>query len=169
MLLLLASSTLLAQNGDAIKKLTQTIRSHKTMEVSFTYQTLNEANPSEKAKEGKAYFQDEAYKLIMEDQHVISDGKTKWHYIVEDEEVMVGNATDDDNPYKILDNLDRDGSGIAPTLDSKGNLKKLEIEVDEGVRILLNIKETKFDQTFPDGFFTFDEKAHPEVEVIDMR
>ena len=168
-LLMVASSTLFAQNSDAVKTLAQSLRSHKSIEVTFTYQTLGDASKPEEAKEGKAYFQDKAYKIIMEDQHAISDGTTTWHYIVEDEEVMVGDATDDDNPYKILDKLEKDASGLNPVIDSKGNLKSLEVELDEGVKLILNIKEMKFDQDYKDGFFTFDQKAYPNVEVIDMR
>ena len=168
-LLMVASSTLFAQNSDAVKTLAQSLRSHKSIEVTFTYQTLGDASKPEEAKEGKAYFQDKAYKIIMEDQHAISDGTTTWHYIVEDEEVMVGDATDDDNPYKILDKLEKDASGLNPVIDKKGNLKSLEVELDEGVKLILNIKEMKFDQDYKDGFFTFDQKAYPNVEVIDMR
>ena len=107
LLLLLAPIISVAQNNDPVKKLAQSLRSHKNLEVSFTYQTLGDANQKEEAKEGKAYFQDGAYKILMEDQHAISDGKTTWHYIVEDQEVMVGNAQDDDNPYQILEEIGR--------------------------------------------------------------
>lgn len=166
--MMLVSTSLLAQSDNTIKKLAQSIRSHKNVEVSFTYQTIGDSQ-TEEAKQGTAYFQDGAYKVIMEDQHAISDGKTTWHYIVEDEEVMVGNATADDNPYTILDDLERDDSGVTPTLDKKGNLKSLEIEVDEDIKLILNITEMKYDQDFPKGFFSFDEKAFPDVEIIDMR
>ena len=165
-IMMVASSTLFAQSDKAATSaLAKALRSHKSIEVSFTYQTSDMEAP----KEGKAYFQDGAYKVIQEEQHAISDGKTVWHYIIEEEEVMVGNATDDDNPFKILDKLERDNSGITPVIDSKGNLKKLEIEVDEGAKLTLIITEMKFDQDFPKGFFSFDEKAYPNVEVIDMR
>ena len=168
-LLVVASSTLFAQNNDAIKTLTQSLRSHKSIEASFTYQTINDANQPEEAKEGKAYFQDKAYKIIMEDQHTISNGTTTWHYIVEDEEVMVGDATDDDNPYEILDNLERDASGLNPVIDKKGNLKSIEVEIDEGVKLVINITEMNFDQEYQKDFFSFDTKAYPNVDIIDMR
>lgn len=167
-LFLFASGNVFAQNNNAVKSLVQSLRSHKNLEVSFTYQTTGD-NKSEEAKEGKAYFQDEAYKFVMEDQHAISDGKTTWHYIVEDEEVLVGDATDDDNPYKVLDNLERDHSGVNAVIDPKGNLKSLEIEIDEGIKLIVNINEMKYDQEFPKDFFTFDKKDYPNVEIIDMR
>lgn len=168
--LVLASSQLCAQNkSDVIKTLVQSLRSHKNMEVTFTYQTIGDPSLTEEAKQGKAYFQDNAYKLIMEDQHVISDGKTTWHYIVEDEETMVGNASDDDNPYTILDELERDDSGVTPVVDNKGDLKSLIVEIDEGVKLILNISEMKFDQDFKKGFFSFNTDDYPNADIIDMR
>ena len=164
-LLLFASSTMFAQNNsNVVKTLTQSLRSHKSMEVSFTYQT-----GTEELKEGKAYFQDHAYKVILEDQQTISDGTTQWHYLVEDQEVMVGNATEEDSPFKILDEIERDSSGLTPILGQKGNLKGLEIEMEDGNKFVLTITEMEFDKDYKEGFFTFDEKAHPEVDVIDMR
>ena len=156
--LLLATSRLFAQdNNDAIHQLAQSLRSHKNIEVTFTYQTLGDPDVTEKANDGTAYFQDEAYKIIMEDQHTISNGTTTWHYIIED------------TPFQILDQLEKDNSGIKAVIDQKGNLKKLEVEIDEGVTLILNITEMKFDQDFPKGFFSFDEKAYPNVDIIDMR
>ena len=38
-----------------------------------------------------------------------------------------------------------------------------------GSKLVLNIIEMKFDQDLKDNFFTFDEKAYPDVDVIDMR
>lgn len=168
-ILFLFATSAFAQNSAMLKLLTQSIRSHKSMEVSFTYQTVSDASQPEEAKEGKAYFQDKAYKIIMEDQHTISDGKTTWHYIVEDEEVMVGNTTDDDNPFKILDDIERDDTGITAILDPQDQLKKLEIELDEGLKLILNIKEMKFDEEYSKDFFSFDQKAYPNVDIIDMR
>ena len=168
-LLVVASSTLFAQNSDAIKTLAQSIRSHNSMEVSFTYQVVGDPEQAEEAKEGKAYFMDGAYKIIMAEQQAISDGTTTWHYIVDEEEVMVGNATEGDNPYTILDDLEKDDSGATPIFGKNGNLKGIELEIDEGIKMILNIIEMKFDQKFGKEIFTFDEKAYPDVEIIDMR
>lgn len=170
LLLVFASSTLFAQNNsDAIKDFAQSVRNHKNIEVSFSYKIIGDPKQPEEAQVGNAYFQKESYKVILEDQHTISDGKTVWHYLVEDEEVMVGDATDDDSPFKILEELEKDSSGITPITDKKGNLIGFEMDLDEGAQLILNITEIKFDQNFPKGFFKFDEKAYPDVEIIDMR
>ena len=170
-IVLFASNSLSAQSAanELVSRLANAIRSHNSLEVSFTYQTIGDTKQSDEIKEGHAYFQGESYKILLADQHTISNGTTKWSYLVDDEEVMVGNVTDDDNPFKILDELERNSSGFTPTVDAKGNLKKLEIEMDEGVKMILNITEMKFDQVYPDSFFTFDQKAYPHVDIIDMR
>ena len=169
-LFMFASSTLYAQNNSStIKALAKSIRSHKNIEVSFTYQIVGDPNIPEDVKEGKAYFQNEAYKAILEDQENISDGKTLWQYLIDDAEVMVSDAFEEDNPLSILDELEKDSSGITPVTDNKGDLQKIELAMDDGVRLILNVNEMKYDQDLKKGFFTFDEKAHPNVEIIDMR
>ena len=195
-LLLIASSTLSAQDraNEIIKQVTQSINSHKNIELGFTYQSVYNGNqPDEEVKEGKAYFQGEAYKVLMDGVDNISDGTTKWAYLIDDDEVMVGNATDGDNPVKLLtelekestvrtkgndangnlliEYLDKDGEpmGIILKFNKKGDLKGLEMSFGEEETLLLNITDIKFDQDLKDGFFTFDEKAHPDVEIVDMR
>lgn len=195
-LLLIASSTLSAQDraNEIIKQVTQSLNSHKNIELSFTYQSVyNGKQPDEEVKEGKAYFQGEAYKVLMDGVDNISDGTTKWAYLIDDDEVMVGNATDGDNPVKLLtelekestvrskgndangnlliEYLDKDGEpmGIILKFNKKGDFKGLEMSFGEEETLLLNVTDIKFDQDLKDGFFTFDQKAHPDVEIVDMR
>ena len=48
--------------------------------------------------------------------------------------------------------------------------KKVEFIADnDEVMISLELHSLKFDQKQKDGFFTFDPKDHPDVELIDMR
>ena len=50
-LLMIATHTMFAQgNKNVIHTLSQSIRSHKSMEVSFTYQTVGDPNQSEEVK-----------------------------------------------------------------------------------------------------------------------
>lgn len=195
-LLLIASSTLSAQDraNEIIQQVTQSLNSHKNIELSFTYQSVyNGKQPDEEVKEGKAYFQGEAYKVLMDGVDNISDGTTKWAYLIDDDEVMVGNATDGDNPVKLLtelekestvrskgndangnlliEYLDKDGDpmGIILKFNKKGDFKGLEMSFGEEETLLLNVTDIKFDQDLKDDFFTFDQKAHPDVEIVDMR
>lgn len=195
-LLLITSNTLSAQDkaNELLRQVAQSIANHKSIELSFTYQNVySDANQIEEEKNGFAYFQGEAYKVILEDTQNISDGTTKWAYLIDVDEVMVSNAESEDNPIKYLSELenestaktkgtdangnlvieicDTDGDpvGLVLKFNKKGDFKGLEMDFGEGESLILNVTGIKFDQTYPEGFFSFDEKAHPNVEVIDMR
>ena len=51
----------------------------------------------------------------------------------------------------------------------KTSLKSVDIYMDDGSKLVVNVEEMKFDQKLDDKFFTFDAKKHPNVDVIDMR
>ena len=191
-LFLLLANLANAQNqaSEAVNRIVQSFRNHDNMEMDFTYHYVSEpANVSDEM-EGKAYLQGEAYKVLLTDQQTISDGTTIWSYLVNDEEVMVSSATEgsDNTPLKLINTLDRDytaralnGSTIeltnpngefkkvVLTLGSLGALSSMEVHADDGSRMVITFTEIKFDQNLGEGFFTFDQSAHPSVEIIDMR
>ena len=41
--------------------------------------------------------------------------------------------------------------------------------MEDGSKMVVTVEEMKFDQNLDNKFFTFDEKKHPNVDVIDMR
>ena len=193
-LLLLASNVALAQ-ADAntlVKNTVKTFRDKNNVEMVFSYSYLD-ANQEEayETHEGEAYLQGEAYKVTLEEQQTISNGTTIWTYLVDDEEVMVSNASEgtDNTPIKLITTLDKDYTAsytdnkstielpnpkgqfkrIIVKFDNKNSLSQMRIYADDGSSMDITIKEWKYDQKLKDDFFTFDEKAYPEVEIIDMR
>jgi len=192
LLLLLTSSISFAQNADAqVKKIVQSLRDPQNVAIRFNYQYLLNNDEKPEAKQGQAFLQGECYKIIMEEQQTLSDGKTIWTYLVEEGECMVSNASEgtDNTPLKLLTTLDKDYTATAKdattielsnpkgefkkvllTLDKKKNeIKALEIVADDGSKLVITFLETKTDQELGKDFFTFDEKKHPNVEIIDMR
>ena len=198
--LLFATQAVKAQNNaDAlIRAFISQIKSHKNLEMGFGYQFSPDGKDFNEAENGKAWLQGEAYKVEMADQHTISNGKTIWTYLIDEEEVMVSNASEgiDNTPLKLFTSFDEsyaatfsgfDANGIATIelANPKGQYKRVSLKIDtkkttptinsadiyveDGSRLTINIKELKFDQDLDDKFFTFDEKAHPNVDVIDMR
>ena len=132
----------------------------------------------------------------MVEQQVISDGKTIWSYLVDDEEVMVSDATEgtDNTPLKLLTSLDENFVATLAGVDSKGittielanpkgqyrrvtlkanankmEIKSMDVYMEDGTKLIITVDEMKYDQKLGDKFFTFDEKTHPNVDVIDMR
>ncbi|MCQ2321042.1 MAG: outer membrane lipoprotein carrier protein LolA [Bacteroidales bacterium] len=180
-----------------VKNTIDNINKHKNVEFVFDYDMSNETIAVTESASGTAYMQGEAYKMEIEGQQIISDGKTLWTYLIDDEEVMVSNPTDDDNiitPIKMLTTYDKDytikygksnekGIKVVEMSNPKGEFSKVTLKINEakleivsatisnrsGDAFTIRIKKTVFDQDLDAKFFTFDEKAHPKVDVIDMR
>ena len=198
LVLLFATQAVTAQNNAEviIRLMVDQVKSHKNMEMAFNYQISPDGKNYSDNEKGHAWLQGEAYKIEMADQQTISDGKTIWSYLVDDEEVMVSKASDgtDNTPLKLLTSLDEsyvatlsgiDAQGIATielanpkgqykrvTLKintKKTELKSADIYMEDGSKAVINVEEMKFDQKLDDIFFTFDTKKHPNVDVIDMR
>ena len=198
LLLLFAAQAVSAQNNaDAIiRVLVDQIKSHKNVEMIYNYQLNANGQNLGDAEKGHAWLQGEAYKIELQDQQTISDGKTIWSYLIDDEEVMVSNASEgtDNTPLKLLTSLDKSYVASLTNIDAKGiatielanpkgqykrvtlkvntkktELKSADIYMEDGNKIVVNVEEMKFDQKLDDKFFTFDTKKHPKVDVIDMR
>lgn len=193
--ILLVSVTSLASAqtnaSETVKRIVKSFRDRKNVELSFNYQYIVDASNTSDVQQGTAFLQGEAYKIILKEQQTISDGKTIWTYLVDDEEVMVSNATEgsDNTPLKLLTTLDKDYTAsytdkstimltnpkgqykvVTLSIDPKSNtLVGMEIHPDDGSKMTVAITETKYDQDLKDGFFTFDKKDYPDVELIDMR
>ena len=195
-----AAQAVSAQNNaeKIIRVMVDQMRSHKNVEMVFNYQISPDGKTLGESEKGHAWLQGEAYKIEMTDQQTISDGKTIWSYLIDDEEVMVSNASEgtDNTPLKLLTSLDEsylatlsgiDAKGIATielanpkgqykrvtlkinTKKSRPNIDSADIYIEDGSKVVVTIKEMKFDQELDDIFFTFDAKKHPKVDVIDMR
>ncbi len=198
LVLLFATQAVSAQNNaDALVRLVvDQVKSHKNVEMAFSYQISPDGKNFSDSEKGHAWLQGEAYKIELADQQTISDGKTIWSYLVDDEEVMVSNASDgtDNTPLKLLTSLDESYVATLTGIDAQGNatvelanpkgqykrvtlkintkkteLKSADIYMEDGSKAVINVEEMKFDQNLEEKFFTFDAKKHPEVDVIDMR
>ena len=198
LLFLFAAQAVSAQNNaDAlIRVLVDQIKSHKNVEMVFNYQLSPDGKNLGESEKGHAWLQDEAYKVEMAEQQTISDGKTIWSYLIDEKEVMISNATEgtDNTPLKLLTTLDKNYAATLTNIDAQGNvnielanpkgqykrialkinskkneLKSVDIYMEDGSKLVINVEEMKYDQNLDDKFFTFDTKKHPKVDVIDMR
>ena len=198
LLLLFVAQAVSAQNNAEalVRIMVDQVKSHKNVEMAFTYQISPDGKNYSDAQEGHAWLQGNAYKIEMAEQQSISDGTTIWTYLVDDEEVMVSDATEgeDNTPLKLLTSLDKNYVATLTNIDNQGNatielanpkgqykrvtlkmnamkaeLKSADVYLEDGTKVAVTVKEMKYDQNLDDKFFTFDEKKHPNVEVIDMR
>ena len=196
--LLFAAQVVSAQNNaeKIIRVMVDQVKSHKNVEMAFSYQISPDGKTLGESEKGHAWLQGEAYKIEMADQQTISDGKTIWSYLIDDEEVMVSNASEgtDNTPLKLLTSLDENYAATLTGIDAKGiasielanpkgqykrvalkvdtkknDLKSADIYMEDGSKVIILMEEMKYDQKLDDKFFTFDAAKHPNVDVIDMR
>ena len=196
--LLFAAQAVSSQNNveKIIRVMVDQVKSHKNVEMAFSYQISPDGKTLGESEKGHAWLQGEAYKIEMAEQQTISDGKTIWSYLIDDEEVMVSNASEgtDNTPLKLLTSLDESYAATLTGIDTKGiasielanpkgqykrvslkvdtkknDLKSADIYMEDGSKVTINVEEMKYDQKLDDKFFTFDEAKHPNVDVIDMR
>ena len=195
---LFAAQAVNAQNDAEafIRLIINQLKSHKNVEMTFNYQISPDGKNFDESEKGHAWLQGEAYKVEMDDQQTISDGKTIWTYFIDAEEVMISNANEgvDNTPLKVLTSLDENYVATLTGINAQGiatvelanpagqykrvtlkiNTKKVELKgadvyFEDGSKFVINVEEMKYDQKLGDKFFTFDENAHPKVDVIDMR
>lgn len=197
LLFLFAAQAVSAQNNaeSVIRSLVDQIKSHKNLEMTFSYQHCPDGKNLENSEKGHAWLQGEAYKVEMADQQTISDGKTIWTYLIDEKEVMISNAADgtDNTPIKLLTTLDKNYAATLTNIDAQGiasielanpkgqykritlkanakkyELKEVDIYMEDDSKLIINVEEMKYDQDLDKDFFTFDTKKH-KVDVIDMR
>ena len=196
--LLHVTQAVTAQNSakDILSVLVDQMKSHQNVEMIFSYRISPEGNDEGETEKGHAWLQGEAYKIEMADQQTISDGTTIWSYLIDDEEVMVSNASEgtDNTPLKLLTSLDESYAATLTNINAQGiatielanpkgqykrvmlridtkkhELNRADIYMEDGSKTTIDVEDMKYDQSLDDKFFTFDEKTHPNVDVIDMR
>lgn len=188
--ILLLSVNAVAQNADEyLQNTLNRIKSYTHIYIEF------DCIIDSQIYSGNAYMKGDSYKLIAFDQEIICNGTTKWTYVPDDEEVVVDKVgTNDDNltPLAILDKIPSNSkaSFTAKTNDTKTlkvkgeydgkqrevmmtiidkNLQPKEISLIEDNSTKRIVIKTMKTEAFPDSIFTFEEAAHPGVELIDMR
>jgi outer membrane lipoprotein carrier protein len=84
--------------------------SYTTMKINFTFTEAEEGQEGVSRK-GRLWTKGDRYHLRFAGQEVFSDGKTKWTFIRDAEEVHITNVSDGDddlaNPRALLNNYDR--------------------------------------------------------------
>jgi outer membrane lipoprotein carrier protein len=90
------------------------IQAFKTIKIDFTFSDADEGKEGTSRK-GRVWLKGSKYQLRFAGQEVFCDGKTKWTYIKDAEEVHITNVKDDDdelaNPINLLKNYQRRFSG----------------------------------------------------------
>ena len=195
---ILASIAVHAQSADEfLKQAIEKNKSYNDISVIFNYQMINNSDGIYENINGYASMKGSSYVMNIDGQEMICDGTTLWTHLVDDEEVMISEVTDDSNatPIAIIDSFSQNitasfGESDNPVIkiievkENEGdtfetvrlhfdikdlNIKKVHIIIGDGNEFIYEITNFTTNQNLPDSMFTFDETMHPNVEIIDMR
>ena len=172
-------------------------KSYQDISIVFNYSIVFEDADLNEKMNGYASIKGDSYLLNLGDQVMISNGELVWNYLIDEQEVMISEATEDNNssPIAILNSFSQDVTAsfidsydiylstielkekegetfekIQISVDSRNmTLKEIHIFNTDGSELIYDITSFTTNQNLPDNMFTFDEKLHPDVEVIDMR
>ena len=171
-------------------------KSYNDISVIFNYIYGTKEEVSNNMK-GFAYMKGEAYLLKIDGQEMISDGSTLWTYLIDEQEVMISEVSEDNNnsPLAIINSFsenvnvrfehcsDADLTHLFITENEATTFKSISLyvknkdlkihEIDinnlDDSYLIYSVESFHTNQNLPDSMFFFDEKIHPHVEVIDMR
>lgn len=193
-----ASLAIKAQSAqEFLNKVIDRTKSYQDISIVFNYRFIFENDDVNEKMNGYASIKGDSYLLNLGNQLIISNGETLWNYLIDDQEVMISEATEDNNssPIAMLNSFSKNVTAsfidsydvylstielkekegktfekIQISVDSRNmTLKEIHIFNTDGSELIYNITSFTTNQNLPDNMFTFDEKLHPDVEVIDMR
>ncbi len=93
---------------DAVSKKT---KAYTTIKADFEYTLENKTDKSSVKQKGSIILKGNKFKLLIEGQTLINDGKTVWNYIKESNEVQINESVNDDNsitPSNLLTIWEKD-------------------------------------------------------------
>lgn len=180
---------------DFLNKVIEKNKSYNDISINFEYSFHDIESGMSDITNSYAYMKGNSYIVKIDDQEMISDGKTLWTHFIDDQEVMISEVTEENNnsPLAIINSFTQDvnvsfdisENDITTILieeNDKATFEIMSISVDKDLKITeisiimldkniitYKIKSFKTNQDLPDSMFIFDEKIHPNVEIIDMR
>lgn len=197
-LIIVNTICLQAQSAEELfRSVIEKTKSYDNISIIFNYKMINKEAGINETMQGYGTMKGDSYKLNVSGQELISNGVLLWTYLIDEEEVMISEATDDSNssPLKLIESFSEnitinfaanDNTEIR-TIEIKENegdtFDKIQISVNaqdlkinkvhaysiDGNEFIYEITDFKTNQTLPEDFFIFNETLHPNVDVIDMR
>jgi outer membrane lipoprotein carrier protein len=184
---------------DVLNKVTQNLKSLKTMKADFKISITDKNKKSQGAKSGNVSMKGNKYLLKISGQEIYNNGKTSWTYIKESNEVQINDVEDGDDsfsPSKLFTNFyDKEYAykyltakndivfiGLAP-LKKTVQFDKIVLKISKSKNVVVGgtvydkngnvynytISNYTKNPTLTDAAFEFNTKKYPGVETIDLR
>ena len=159
--LIVISSSLSAQNQvakDILDELSARTRSYKNMTISFDFIVKNISQNINETQKGTLTLEGDKFRLEMEGQIIINDGKSQWVYLTDINELQIMDYNPEDDmisPNKLFTSYEKgykytyvgaesDGKSRLHIIDlfpeESGTFMKITLEVDATKKQLNTIK-----------------------------
>ena len=187
--IIISAASLLAQEADNKSKailddLANKIKSYNTLRIDFTYKMENKQEKINESINGVLFLKKEKYRLELDQQIVICDGKTVWTYLKDANEVQVNNITESDDeitPQNIFTIYEK-GHRRKHIREGQENGKKVNVvelvpkETKQYYKVRLNIEKTTnmlvsavvFDRNNTTFTYTIS-KNQPNISIADEK
>ncbi len=179
--LLFFSSASTSQSVEVDKKakevldgVTAKYKSYKSLKATFSIVIENAKDKKKDVQKGTIYLKGSAYKLEIAGQDVISDGKTRWTYVKDANEIQIDNLRVDDNsitPSNIFTMYEKGWNSKYAGETKKGNSTYHLIElipIDPKTKNVFKVKLTinKVDK-FISSAQVFDKNGNIQLITVD--
>ncbi|MEJ5301837.1 MAG: outer membrane lipoprotein carrier protein LolA [Bacteroidales bacterium] len=202
MLALLSSLVLPAQNHNekanaALRNLAAKLKNTKQIRIEFTFKLDNKEARVHEEKKGTMWLSGNKYKIMLNGQIIISDGKAIYTYLPQAREVQISEPDDEgqslsplsilsnyENKYRIKYIKERKGLLVVDLLPLEGSrfykirlelqsadnqLKSVTLFEREGNTFTYLVDQFDTQRNADPSIFTFNKNDYPGVEVVDLR
>ena len=179
-----------------LDQLSEKTKSYKNLYIDFKLSFDNDEENIHQVNEGNLLTQHEMYILNILGRKIISDGKTIWTILTEDEEVQISDVSEDDEmnftrmltiyekgfDYQMGEKVDRTQNIKLFPQDKESAVHQILLTIDLDKMQIVSLVEMGKNGTntsytinnFRSDFdketqFSFNESEYPDFDVIDMR
>jgi outer membrane lipoprotein-sorting protein len=184
---------------DILKSVSTKYKSFKSIKALFTIAIENGKDKTTETQKGTLYLKGQKYKLEIAGQDILSDGKTRWTYVKDANEVQIDNQRIDENSitptniFTIYEKgwLSKYGANqkdshmieLVPTDGKSKNIFKVKLSINKATKTITSAKiydksgsvqTITVDKLIPDGatddtIYVFNNTKYPGAEIIDLR
>ncbi len=181
----------------ALRELTLKLKNSKQLRIEFTFKLDNKEARIHEEKKGTMWLSGNKYKILLDGQIIVNDGKTLYTYLPRANEVQISEPeaegqnlsplsmiSDYEKKYRSKYIRDRKGVLVIDLLplessrfykirlelnSSDNQLKSLALYEREGNTFTYSIDKFESPRSVDPTLFTFNKNDYPGVEIVDLR
>lgn len=181
----------------ALRDLASKLKNSKQVRIEFTFRLDNKEARIHEEKKGTMWLSGNKYKIMLDGQIILNDGKAIYTYLPQAREVQISEPeaegqslsplsiiSDYENKYRIKYIKERKGIMVVDLLPLEGSrfykirleiisadnqLKSVALHEREGNIFSYHIDRMEAPRSVDPSFFTFNKNDYPGAEIVDLR